>query len=474
MSQVVYFSHSWKHEDTPLNLAVWSRLAPKCRLLIDRPPLTENALHQPYYISRIEALLRRSDLFACCLPSLPREKWKETTHDDRGDHRFGRLSPYILFEIRLAERAGIPRLVVYDIESGFRPPALIPSHSLYLPLRFAEQRAAIESGDEVYSIDHPIDGWLATVQQFRHPAVERGGLIAGTLCSEGTPSRDLAQPVREALFGAGIDEVVPVSAGVTNDASLSERLRSLDLLVADIECSEAETFYSSAHAHFVPTIRLFRNGGPQTAQDLPFILRGHPAGYQEDMLPAFPDDDVLEKIRERAAATIRSGDTIVDFASGKRLIQQRAYRPHLVFLSHAAKQDDRMADEYRRELIDSILRACDERGIAVWEYDRRNIAGKNWKLDMEEALRTMTHFVPLITDNYLKRDNCRHELDSVVRRCEAGEAVTILPFLVGARTEVCIQIPGAAVTQKRLPSPEAFAENAGKVVRTILESIVRS
>lgn len=57
----VYFSHSWHARDVELNLQVWKELATDCALLVDRPD--EPGADPPYYINRIEELLRRTDLF---------------------------------------------------------------------------------------------------------------------------------------------------------------------------------------------------------------------------------------------------------------------------------------------------------------------------------------------------------------------------------------------------------------------------
>jgi hypothetical protein len=64
----MYFSHSWDHDDLPVNLMLWKHLSKHCQLWIDRPEPTADE-DRPYFISRIESLLRRADVFVCCLPT---------------------------------------------------------------------------------------------------------------------------------------------------------------------------------------------------------------------------------------------------------------------------------------------------------------------------------------------------------------------------------------------------------------------
>jgi hypothetical protein len=56
-----YCSHSWRPRDVNLNLHVWEELASDCELLVGVPD--EPGANPPYYINRIEELLRRWDLF---------------------------------------------------------------------------------------------------------------------------------------------------------------------------------------------------------------------------------------------------------------------------------------------------------------------------------------------------------------------------------------------------------------------------
>src|ERR1700680_4780163 len=106
----IYISHSWRPRDVDLNLRVWRELAADCELLVDVPE--EPGANPPYYINRIEELLRRTDLF---LSVLTYREPREGEFTEADAHL--RCSPYSLFEIRVAERADIPRLILSERSS---------------------------------------------------------------------------------------------------------------------------------------------------------------------------------------------------------------------------------------------------------------------------------------------------------------------------------------------------------------------
>src|SRR3954451_22245419 len=93
----VYFSQSWRPRDVDLNVRVWNEFSPYCELLVDDPE--DSSAEPPYYINRIEELLQRADVFLGVLTY-------------RAQDSGLRCSPYMLFEIRLAERVDLPRLIL--------------------------------------------------------------------------------------------------------------------------------------------------------------------------------------------------------------------------------------------------------------------------------------------------------------------------------------------------------------------------
>ena len=104
----LYLSHSWERSDIELNLWVWERLAPICDLLVDKPETQGE--NPPYYINRIEELLRRADAFVAILTY----RANENKQGFSGDFAL-QCSPGSLFEVRLAERRELRGCWVYRL-----------------------------------------------------------------------------------------------------------------------------------------------------------------------------------------------------------------------------------------------------------------------------------------------------------------------------------------------------------------------
>jgi hypothetical protein len=159
-----YFSHSWKFAHLSLNLAIWKRLSTRCLLLIDQPVQTLKDESPPWYICRIESLMRRSDVFVACIP--PGAKSQDSSR--AGDWRL-KCSPYMLFELRLAERANLPRFVLYDRESLLQPPTNAGSHVRYVACRMSEVIARTDRGVDDPSFTDPLDEWLGWLERHAKP-----------------------------------------------------------------------------------------------------------------------------------------------------------------------------------------------------------------------------------------------------------------------------------------------------------------
>jgi hypothetical protein len=465
----VYFSQSWKHNDSPLNLQIWNKLAScHCSLLMDTPEIPEGEIHPPYYISRMESLFRRADIFVACLPGV------ESGSDSKNAGRRGsvvprRFSPYILFEIRMAERMGMPRFILFDRASDFRPPNNPPANAKYVGVHFKELRQQIADGDAANLSLKPLQNWLNECVETVIPALspyqeKLGILMTGPQSAE----------IRDELRSLGAGDVVEVNKGILNDAHFFERLRSLSCLVADVSDSKLLAEYSAAHSLMVPSIRVTSG----IRKKLPWFLKGHAKGYEEDIVN-LNSDDAIDSIINRAEACLKPFNPVTNHDRGKFILQERAYTPHFVFLSHASKRDDRASEPYRRELIDEIIRQCRKAGITIWEYDQQNSAASEWRPAMELALQEMTHLVALITGCYTDSEACMDELRAanereLKMREKKGEPFTLLPYLSGGRVDSCQQVTNRNITQKRLPVDESCASNAAVIVSDIIATIRRA
>ena len=427
-----YFSHSWKSH-LPLHLAMWRRLQRHCHLLIDRPVQETRDSNPPYYISRIESILRRSDVFVACLPRIDPSN-RATKSKPKGDWGLN-CSPYILFEIRLAERAGLPRFILYDPTTGFKPPDQAQPQTSYIPGPLDKISQQLEQQEEHVTLAE-LNHWLARLEQNVRPGLEKDHFRWGLLMAKGKEQTTLRGMVTKAVKKVGFDKPVDLMGAFPHDAELLQTLRSLRLLVVDVAAPPVLPLYYMAHALLVPCVRL----RSQAAAQLPDLLHGHPAGYQKDLLsaelPGSGNGTAAEKlfteIRQRAAATAEYANPIIGLEDGNYELQQRGYVRHLVFVSHNLKGES-------RALVDEICRQCRARAIDVWEYEDRNRAGEDWHKNLDDALARTTHFVALLTPTYQDRPECMKEWNSALDGRKT-EKIKLLPFLVEgapARCSVC-------------------------------------
>jgi hypothetical protein len=452
----IYFSHSWKPPHLPVNLGLWERIARHCHLLIDQPVHELREKAPPWYISRIESLMRRSDAFVACMPSAP------AAPNDALDGDWAvRASPWLLFEIRLAERANLPRFVLYDWDSQFAPSGPQGPYARYVPCRMSEVATFFEGGRHDRGVIEELDEWLVRLERSARPIrrtdTGQWACLVGDDAGAGPKRDSILVAMRSAGFGKPRD-----LSGYANDAELSGLMGSLSLLVSDVSDPKTLPLYHYAHSQMVPTIRLHPPGEEGSDAHLPPLLRGHPAGYQLDTLPPADLESNVEEIKLRAQALRRSATPIMSLEAGRYELQQRGYKKHLIFISHDLKASERV-------LIGEIGELCRRHGIDFWEYEEKNRSGEHWKSNLDVALDAMTHFIPLLSGTYEHSPMCNKELDSAAARTD----IEILPFLLGARQRPCDKLRRDSAHHERLPEEKSPAENARKVVENVLKHIRR-
>lgn len=433
----IYFSHNWRDLNLPINLMLWRKLSVHGHLLVDRPePIPRTT--KPYFISRIEARMRRADLFVACIPGIDQLRGQKmrlprrsSARSLRGDWLHPGCSPFILFELRIAERLNLPRLVLFDVESGFTPPLSQPPHVCYLPCQFGELRELVTEGVAVPDIDAAMERWFTWVHQNRRPAMNSPTGRSALLVAD--KQTKIAGAAGEALKLAGFEKPRPLTEMFGTDAEMADVLRSLGVLVVDVSRPENLALYHMAHALGVPSVRLHRDAPPPTDDDrfvktlepkLPMVLQGHPGGYVRDLLPLQNEEEIFSEIAWRGRGVLRSSTPVVTFDKGCFLIAERTFpHPHSVFISH----DEKLVG---RPLVDEIVTALEARGINCWEYVSRNPAGVNWEKELDSALAKMTHMIVLASPTYQTSKACMDELKFAVKH-----GIPIFPFLTNGNTK---------------------------------------
>jgi hypothetical protein len=310
----LYYSHSWLSQDVDLNLAVWDSIWTHCRLMVD----SKQEADPPYYISRIEDYIRRSDAFLAVL--LPKtadagEAQSANVVGDGGSEFAG--SDYSLFEVHLAERARKPRLILYETQTRFVPRTTEGARYFQF-----DRNDVFDQSNEIWV---EIDEWLRTLDPKRatsEPVVDGKAAI---LLSLDPNQAEEKETVRSALEAAGFTDVVDLASAVT-DVEILSALRSSRLLVADVSSPSLWDVYGMAHALFIPTIRLFRGSAVANAANLPPINWGHRVGYQDDLVRWSDKTELREAVAKRATAIFETPTPIADRDDGRACLERPRQR----------------------------------------------------------------------------------------------------------------------------------------------------
>lgn len=418
-----YLSHSWLSEDVDLNLFVWEQLAHySCKLLVDANEGDQLAYPPGYYVNRIEELIRRCDLFISILTyRSPRTTVPST---DTG------YSPYCLFEIRLAERARRPRLILYDkrIRASVR---LRADHDSSLVQYLEFDRFDFEHGEGKELIKRRIHRWLTEVSEELSPQLYSGNGGAIVLLPESLPERNsLMAQVREALADTPFREPHELQDGIGSDVEILGRFAGNPLIVAEVGANPIPTIYAMAHALFLPAVRLFRGPAPQGVDDvLPWPLRGYvTGGYQEDIIWWTNPDQVYDGVQNHAKAMERVNRVLGTYEEGRDHFEKKRYADHHVFISHDLKGE-------QLALVQLIVAGLQRKSIDCWEYSTTNRAADDWLNNLQGELARTTHALLLLTDTYEQSKYCDMEIQFLLSR-----QVKFVPFFVGTRSKPLVRL----------------------------------
>lgn len=440
-----YFSHSWHSRDVEINLAVWEEISKACELLVDVPE--EPGAEPAYHINRIEELLRRSDLFVCVLTY--RDKPAGT---GAGDGAL-RCSAYSLFEIRLAERFRLPRLVLYERKTGFKSPLRTRPGEVYMA--FDRGMDALPEQRQWRTTTAPnIRQWVEWAAGHRAPAGYEPSPLAVSLFPPDAPdAAEVKLMLGETLRAEGYERVSFNSAHENNTEAF-QILGAAGLVIADLDTDNPATreVFSAAHGMCIPAIRLMREERP-----LPWLLEGHPGGYQLDIARWKTPSDLPAVIAPRARSMFRVSSALGN-AEARRYLNSKRYSKFLVFLSHTLKPP-------QRGLVEAVFERLAEGFVRPFEYHLVNTSGSDWKAELSEQLNRTTHFVVLLTDGYELSPVCTYELEEILKR---GSEVTVFPFMAGGRS---VPHPKLGHLHHRLLSGTEVRADAEVVAKEVMQAL---
>jgi hypothetical protein len=408
----VYLSHSWRPRDVDLNVQVWTELAGDCELLVDAPETAD--ANPPYHINRIEELLRRSDLFVGILTYRDPQAGEFTPSDANL-----RCSPYSLFEIRLAERAEMPRLVLYESKTNFHPPTTIRKWEAYLPFDRDKDRVERRQWRAIRAAIADWKRWAAA--HLRPVSLEQSR--AAVVLVDNSLSDAVWDVLKSSLLRNGYYECRPCNPSRLRSSEAFRLLREAGLVVAELGTPDSgrDQMYAAAHGLGIPAIRLQSSA----STELPWILRGDSGGYQHDIVRWAAAEDLPPLVEPRVAAMFRQSKALpvgedIEYLQSKRSAQ------FMVFLSHDLEGAD-------RQLVQYVHSSLKDRGVTAFEYHQDNLAGSDWHKALDESLQKATHFVALLSPGYEASQYCTYELDAILARQARGEKVSIIAFMLNGR-----------------------------------------
>lgn len=450
-----YFSHSWRARDVELNVEIWKQISAACELRVDLPATSTS--DPPYYINRIEELLRGSDVFVGVLAGRAAAPEADAPPESDGALR---CSPYALFEIRLAERFSLPRLVLYERSTGFRPPGQVRDEEIYLAFDRAPDEVLPERRQLQQIVRPRIQGWLNWVTGHHRPKSYQPDTSALIVLPRELAGASEAEPILDqALSRVGYDPLV-LDASRTSNARAFRLLEHAGLIVIDIgptADAAAAQLAAGAHARGIPAIRTLRRdaSGPVSPVELPWMLRDHPGGYQHDIVLWNSPDQLAALVAPRASAMFNVVRAL-DADAASRHFQSKRFVAYSVFVSHNLKAP-------HRALVEEVFARLEQQQVKCFEYQEVNRSGIDWRAELGTQLATTTHFVALLGEGYETSEACMYELETVLDR---GNAVTVLPYLLEGRTIPHVKLRGRHHPLLHDADPRA---NATVVVDRVME-----
>jgi hypothetical protein len=233
---------------------------------------------------------------------------------------------------------------------------------------------------------------------------------------------NVLKAIRQSLQLARFYQMDRIDLEQQSDSDILRQIRSVDLLVAEVASDSTRNLYTLCHALFVPTIRIISHD-----RELPWILNGHPGGYQFDLVKYADFGDIENDIMKRASAMFRITKPL-NLELGRSYISSRRYKGQLVFISHCLKPG-------HREVIDNLVLLLKNDHVPVFEYFTGNESGVIWRKKMMDALDNTTVFVPLLTDEYERSSTCTEEWKAIEKK---KKKIRMLPFLLNDRTDPCV------------------------------------
>lgn len=367
-------------------------------------------------VTRLERSIRNSDAFVGIFPAPQAADRPETIAE------LGAASRYFRLELELAVRSGKPALVFFDerLAQVLHLPRSVRAESFSLDDIEAGGRSPRQRRYERIVSEFCVEVSAAIARSDARVLASRPDRI-GLAVPHGIRGGYTDQQVNalEAeLANAAFTKVDVVQWPPVLGGDLLRTLEMFDFVVTDVGPASADAaLIGYLHGTFVPLLRLAK--GVRSNAD----LVGHPiyrtlhgwagVGYPKDVVCWSSNSALRKGVASRLANIKAAPELIGTRKAAQRYFTQAALRNEVVFVSYSG------ADE---ALARPVARALRTKFQTVFDYrDGESITpGQPWLEEIFSSLSRSAIGIALVSDDYLRSGNCKHEAREMVARADAG------------------------------------------------------
>jgi hypothetical protein len=377
---------------------------------------------KPTNFTRLERFVREADAFVGIYPFPGPDDGRPKAATAMRESRYFRL------ELDLAIRSGRPAIVFLDARYGtaMEIPQSIRQHRY--DHHEIQGPGARRKESRLRSLTHDFCADVATMMRVTsnrpQPSSDRVGIVL--------PRRAEYSKLLIARIDKQLGEIsltpVHLDSRAAIDGKFLSNLETLDWVIVDIGPESCATGLPAfLHGHFVPQMRLMRlpSRKPQARSPLEStLLAGFEVGYPKDII-RWRDRATLEReFRQRLTTLYEPRKYISTTDEAERYFASASLRNEVVFLSYSGVD---------RDLAAKIRNALKKRFQDVFDYRDQGesiVPGRRWIEEIFDRLASSAIGIPLLSSDYFKSGNCKHEARQMMSQADAGN-ITIVPIKTG-------------------------------------------
>lgn len=412
-----YFSHSYRADDSGVNLAFWELFSQE-RFFFTIDPKSDT-----FIIPHLERLMRFSDCFIAVVTHRSKEIRKIGNVQLPEPQTIQTYSPYIAFENFLAEMAGKPRLVF--VENDLEVGVFGEDDSVYAFDRITLGTRVRQYKDVVHNFANRVRAYINYNEQVVNIThTRKAGIFIQESQDETGYSRELISDIKDTLrVGGYTSEIIQPHIGNSLQVFL-RRLSELELIIIDVmDRSTSMDALAIIQAKAIPCIRIAKFSKNDSIDSLKSLelLKDYFIGDDIPVITWNTREDLIKNIFLYLSKFKQARTPFVTFDEGKKYFISAGRKKHKVFISNSGS-----LNPFALELVKELQTL----NIQYFQYMSSSSIeiGTVWEKELEKELSEFNIFVALINDDYHASRYCQKELDTAVDRFNK-EDVTILAYL---------------------------------------------